>query len=169
MSCAVGRTCPSGGRRSTQVLVPFEIAYVRLERPPAISSADSGLSPASGTCSAKYGRRRSRSTPALVSVASSAMLLLSACGPERRPAGSAPFRRQRGASGDARGARLDRLAVALRVAGDAADRHVHPEARRGALLLGLAAPEPVLAVLAGPVPAGREHRALHAHGTGLAF
>src|SRR4051812_30996182 len=100
MSCAVGRTCPSGGRRSTQVLVPFEIAYVRFERPPAISSADSGLSPARGTCSAKYGRRRSRSTPALVSaVASLAMLLLSACGPERRPARLPAFLRPRRASG----------------------------------------------------------------------
>ena len=37
MSCAVGSTWPSGGRRSTHSCAPSEIAYVRFERPPAIS------------------------------------------------------------------------------------------------------------------------------------
>ena len=41
--------------------------------------------------------------------------------------------------------------------------------RRGALLLGLAAPEAVLAVLAGPVAAVDERRARAAHGAGLRF
>ena len=47
----------------------------------------------------------------------------------------------------------DGLAVAARVAGDAADGHVDAEAGGGALFFGLAAPEAVLAVLAGPVAA----------------
>ena len=61
----------------------------------------------------------------------------------------------------------DRLAVALGVAGDPADGHVDAEAGGGALLLGLAAPEAVLAVLAGPVAAVDEHRARAADGAGL--
>ena len=58
---------------------------------------------------------------------------------------------------DSRG--CDGLAVAAGVAGDAADGHVDPEAGGGALFFGLAAPEAVLAVLAGPVAALEQHRA----------
>ena len=54
---------------------------------------------------------------------------------------------------------LHGLAVAAGVAGDAADGHVDPEAGGGALFLRLAAPEAVLAVLAGPVAAVDERRA----------
>src|SRR5205085_9881818 len=59
------------------------------------------------------------------------------------------------------------VAVALGVAGDPPDRHVDPEPGRGALLFGLAAPEPVLAVLARPVAARHQHLALRADRTGL--
>ena len=66
-------------------------------------------------------------------------------------------------SGDAAGVRgCDGLAVATRVAGDATDGHVDAEAGGGALFFGLAAPEAVLAVLAGPVAALEQRRALAA-------
>ena len=61
--------------------------------------------------------------------------------------------------GDAGFAGCDGLAGASRVAGNAAHRHVDPEAGGGAVLLGLAAPEAVLAVLASPAPAGVHDRA----------
>ena len=61
----------------------------------------------------------------------------------------------------------DGLAVAARVAGDPTDGHVDAESRGGALLFGLAAPEAVLAVLAGPVAALLQRRARPAHRAGL--
>src|SRR5688500_18784186 len=64
--------------------------------------------------------------------------------------------------GDPVTARGDGAAVALRVAGDPADGHVDPEPGGGALLLGLAAPEPVLTVLACPVAALEQDRAVAA-------
>ena len=54
-------------------------------------------------------------------------------------------------SGDLRSARGDGDAVALGVARHAADRHVDAETRGRPVLFGLAAPEAVLTVLAGPV------------------
>ncbi len=54
-----------------------------------------------------------------------------------------------------------------RVAGNPADRHVDPEAGRGAVFLRLAAPESVLAVLTGPVAAVDQRGARTAHGAGL--
>ena len=61
--------------------------------------------------------------------------------------------------GDAGFAGRDRLAVAARVAGNAADRHVDPEAGGGAVLFGLATPEAVLTVLASPAPTRVHDRA----------
>ena len=61
--------------------------------------------------------------------------------------------------GDAGFAGCDGFAVAAGVAGHAAHRHVDPEAGRGAVLFGLAAPEAVLAVLASPAPARVHDRA----------
>ncbi len=61
----------------------------------------------------------------------------------------------------------DGLAVAPRVTGDAADRHVDAESRGGALFFGLGAPEAVLPVLAGPVAAFLQRGARVAHGPGL--
>ena len=65
------------------------------------------------------------------------------------------------------GAGLDGGAVALGVTGDASDGHVDAEPGGGALLFGLATPEAVLAVLAGPLAARREHGAGVADGAGL--
>src|SRR5581483_1007746 len=72
--------------------------------------------------------------------------------------------------GDAGLAGLDGLAVALRVAGDAADGHVDAEARGGALLLRLPAPEAVLPVLTRPLAARGDDAAVQADrpGPGLA-
>ena len=46
MSCAVGSTWPSGGRRSTSGAAPSpgSSRYVRLDRPPAISRTRGGVS-----------------------------------------------------------------------------------------------------------------------------
>src|SRR5581483_10191210 len=62
---------------------------------------------------------------------------------------------------------LDRLALAPGVAGDTAHRHLDPETGRSALLLRLAAPEPVLPVVPGPGPARLHDRARVADGAGL--
>src|SRR5690349_10158012 len=67
----------------------------------------------------------------------------------------------------ARRAGLDGRAVALGVAGDAPDGHVDAVPGGGALLFGLATPEAVLAVLARPLAARREHFAVVADGAGL--
>src|SRR5262249_39037892 len=72
-------------------------------------------------------------------------------------------------SGDAGGAGPHRPAAPLRVTRYPADRHVDPEAGRRALLLGLAAPEAVLAVLARPVAAVLQDGTRGAHGPGLAL
>src|SRR6185312_16173250 len=69
--------------------------------------------------------------------------------------------------GDAGRAGLDGSPVALGVPGDAADGHVDAVPGGGALLFGLATPEAVLAVLAGPLAARREHFAVVADGAGL--
>src|SRR3954470_1347204 len=70
---------------------------------------------------------------------------------------------------DARLARADGLAVAPRVAGDAADRHVDAVPRGGALFFGLATPEAVLTLLTRPFAALVEHGARVADGAGLRF
>jgi hypothetical protein len=66
------------------------------------------------------------------------------------------------ASGDANFSRIHGAAIASRVAGDAADGHIDSEAGGGAFLFGLAAPEAVLALLAGPHAAPDDDRALQA-------
>src|SRR5262249_14772824 len=109
-----------------------------------------GAPVAPSTCSANQGRSAATSTPS------------GGTRGEVSEGGAAPAATRR--SGDARLAGLHRPPVALRVAGDAADRHVDPVAGGGALLLGLAAPEPVLAVLTGPVAAGLERDAGPADG-----
>src|SRR5207244_9655549 len=60
-------------------------------------------------------------------------------------------------------------ARALRIARHPADGHVDTEAGRGAVLLGLTAPEAVLPVLARPVAAFPRHGTRPAHGAGLAL
>src|SRR4051812_41387451 len=81
---------------------------------------------------------------------------------DRPSGGGAP-----GALRDPGRARGDRVAVALGVARDPTDGHVDAETGGGALLLGLATPEAVLAVLPRPVAAGEQHWALGADPTGL--
>ena len=136
---AAGGAAPTRARRRRS-------AYVRFERPPEISDACSGAPVAPSTCAANHGRSRSRSTPGGVSVIAPEVTDASACD---AIAGYA-MRAWRGCDG---------LAVAAGVAGDATDGHVDAEAGGGALFLGLAAPEAVLAVLAGPVAALDERRA----------
>ena len=152
MSCAVGSTCPSGGRRSTHSCVPSRdrVREVRAAaRDQRRRAAARRRAPA--TCAANYGRSRVEiDTSGVVALRRAWCSWGPAGGPERRPV----------RSGDPRGARLHGLAVALGVAGDPADGHVDAEAGRGALLFGLAAPEAVLAVLAGPVAAVDEDGAL---------
>src|SRR6478609_2639787 len=121
MSCAVGRTCPSGGRRSTHSCVASPIEYVRFDRPPEISEACSGAPDAPSTFAANHGRSRSRSTPGGVSATGGRL--------QKR------YLRAAGVT------RLDGLTVTAGVARDPAHRHVDSEAGRGAVLLGLATPE----------------------------
>ena len=63
------------------------------------------------------------------------------------PGGSEPL------AGGPVGPSLHRLPLATRVPGDAADRHLDAETGGSTLFLGLAAPEAVLTVVAGPAPA----------------
>src|SRR5437588_3890055 len=76
----------------------------------------------------------------------------------RYVAGMLPRRGQALAS-RAVGPGLDGLPLAPGVPGDPAHRHLDAEAGGGALLLGLAAPEAVLTVVAGPRAAGAHDRA----------
>src|SRR4051812_4635929 len=135
MSCAVGSTWPSGGRRNTQLWVPSEIEYVRFERPPAIRVAVSGASSAPSTFAAKYGRRRSRSTPSGVVVPMRAGTLAAGGGP---PAAS---RRTRRALGDPWGAGGGGGGLAPWGARDPADPPVGAGAGRRPPLLRLPPPQ----------------------------
>ena len=157
MSCAVGSTWPSGGRRSTHSWVASPIEYVRFERPPEISDACSGASVAPSTL-----RREPR--PQAIEIDTGRSLRHGPETTDRRSRATAPRTSGLRAAGVAR---LHRPAVAAGVAGDATDGHVDAEAGRGALFFGLAAPEAVLAVLARPGPALDERRARAAHGAGL--
>src|SRR4051794_2085870 len=111
-----------------------------------MSDAVSGPPVAPATCAANHGCKRARSTPGGVSV--TAGRLQSRCQPG---AGRRAVEFGWSASGDAGLARRNGLAVATRVPGDPTDGHVDTETRGGALLFGLGAPEPVLAVRTGPV------------------
>src|SRR3954452_14036376 len=62
MSCAVARTCPSGGRRTIKDPEPSETSYVRLDLPPLMWRAVSP-SDAPGTWSANHAPSRGRSRP----------------------------------------------------------------------------------------------------------
>src|SRR5918994_5883249 len=128
--------------------------YVRFERPPAISSADRPRPSAPATWSVKNPRNDSRSTPSGPPVATPRSLCGAPCG---------------AASGDAGGAGLYGAAGALRVTRHAAHGHVDTEAGGGALLLGLATPEAVLAVLTCPVATLPHYGTRRADGTGLAL
>src|SRR5262245_17832956 len=148
MSCAVGRTCPSGGRRNTQRFESSPIAYVRFDRPPEINVAVSAPPVVPATFAANHGRSRSRSTPGGASVTGRRLQTSG-------PAGAGPENeeRERVVLRDARCTRRDRLAVAAGVARDAPDGHVDAEPGGGALFFGLRAPEAVLAIRTGPLAA----------------
>ena len=146
MSCAVGSTWPSGGRRSTHSCVAVADG-VREVRAAARDQRRVQRRRRSRPRRARRttARRRSRSTPGGVVASRARETTERTCGPESS--------RARSASRDCGVRGRDGLAVAAGVAGDAADGHVDAEAGGGALFLGLAAPEAVLAVLAGPVAA----------------
>ena len=118
---------------------------MRFERPPEISAAVSGPPLAPSTCAANHGcepfevdsLRRVRHAQDI----------------------TCPTRCGRHASV----ARCDGLAVAAGVAGDPTDGHVDAEAGGGALFFGLATPEAVLAVLAGPVAASVQRAGTRRH------
>ena len=132
MSCAVGSTWPSGGRRSTHSLRAVADG-VREVRAAARDERRGAAAPpvAPSTCAANHGRRRSRSTPGGVSVTAGRLQI------RRSVAGLV----RRGCAATRCGTRgRDGLAVAARVAGDPADGHVDAEAGGGALLFGLARP-----------------------------